>query len=61
MENLKESVIIRKYPGRDLVAEHRKKEAFTPFRGLEDAMRRNAAFSLWKSLAPSGRPAAQTA
>jgi len=49
MENLKESVILRKYQGLDPVAEY-KNEAFLLYKGLEDTMRFNAVFSLWQSL-----------
>lgn len=59
MENLKESVILRKYQGRDPVVEYQN-EAFLLFKGLEDTMRFNAVFSLWQSLASTGQPAAQT-
>ena len=60
MENLKESVILRKYQGRDPVVEYRN-EAFTLFEGLEDTMRFNAVYSLWQSLVAAGQPATQTA
>ena len=60
MENLKESVILRKYQGRDPVVEYQN-EAFTLFKGLEDTMRFNAVYSLWQSLATVGQPATQTA
>lgn len=60
MENLKESVILRKFEGRDPVAEYRN-EAFTLFQGLEDTMRRNAVFSLWQSFAKSSQGVAQVA
>ncbi|CAB9513768.1 Protein translocase subunit SecA [Seminavis robusta] len=60
MENLKESVILRKYQGRDPVVEYQN-EAFTLFKGLEDTMRFNTVFSLWQSLAAAGQPAAQVA
>lgn len=60
MENLKESVILRKYQGRDPVVEYQN-EAFTLFKGLEDTMRFNAVFSLWQSLATAGQPATQAA
>lgn len=60
MENLKESVILRKYQGRDPIVEYQN-EAFTLFKGLEDTMRFNTVFSLWQSLAATGEPAAQTA
>lgn len=49
MENLKESVVLRKYQQLDPVAEY-KSEAFEMFKGLEDAMRLNAIYSLWQSL-----------
>jgi len=49
MENLKESVVLRKYQNLDPVAEY-KNEAFGMFKGLEDAMRLNAIYSLWQSL-----------
>ena len=57
MENLKETVILRKYQNRDPVAEYRN-EAFALFQGLEDTMRFNAVYSLFQSLAT--QPAAQT-
>jgi preprotein translocase subunit SecA len=60
MENLKESVILRKYQGRDPVVEYQR-EAFMLFKGLEDTMRFNAVFSLWQSLAAVSQPAAQVA
>ena len=60
MENLKESVILRKYQGLDPVSEYQN-ESFQLFQGLEDTMRRNAVFSLWQSLATAGEPATQTA
>ena len=60
MENLKESVILRKYQGLDPVAEY-SNEGFQLFQGLEDTMRLNAVFSLWQSLATSNQQAAQTA
>ena len=53
MENLKESVILRKYQNLDPVMEYRN-EAFHLFQGLEDKMRFNAVFSLWQSLASAG-------
>lgn len=49
MENLKESVVLRKYQNLDPVAEY-KNEAFGMFKGLEDAMRLNAIYSLWQSV-----------
>lgn len=54
MENLKESVILRKYQGRDPLSEYQN-EAFKLFQGLENTMRRNAVFSLWQSLASVGQ------
>ena len=60
MENLKESVLLKKYQGLDPVSEYQN-EAFTLFKGLEDTMRFNAVFSLWQSLASSGQPATQAA
>jgi len=60
MENLKESVILRKYQGRDPVVEYQN-DAFTLFKGLEDTMRFNAVYSLWQSLATVGQPDAQAA
>jgi preprotein translocase subunit SecA len=50
MENLKESVILRKYQNRDPLTEYQN-EAFKLFQGLEDTMRFNAVYSLWQSLA----------
>lgn len=58
MENLKENVILRKYQNLDPISEYRN-EAFQFFQGLEDKMRRNAVYSLWQSITPSG--VAQTA
>jgi len=49
MEDLKESVVLRKYQNLDPVAEY-KNEAFLLFQGLGDKMRFNAVFSLWQSL-----------
>ena len=49
MEDLKESVILRKYQNLDPVAEYRE-EAYSLFQGLEDKMRNNSVFSLWQSL-----------
>lgn len=60
MENLKESVILRQYEGRDPVSEY-ENEAFRFFQGLEDTMRFNAVFSLWQSLETADQPATQTA
>jgi preprotein translocase subunit SecA len=58
MENLKESVILRKYQNRDPLTEYQN-EAFKLFQGLEDTMRFNAVYSLWQSLAT--KPAAAAA
>jgi len=52
MENLKESVILRKYSGLDPIAEY-KNEAFNFFQGLEDRMRFNSIYSVWQNLVPS--------
>lgn len=60
MENLKESVILRKYQGRDPVVEYQN-ESLALFKGLEDTMRFNAVYSLWQSLAATGQPSAQAA
>ena len=49
MENLKESVVLRKFQGRDPLKEY-EGEAFKLFEGLEDTMRLNAVYSLWQSL-----------
>ena len=49
MEDLKESVILRKYQNLDPVAEYRE-ESFRLFQGLEDKMRFNSVYSLWQSL-----------
>ena len=49
MENLKESVVLRKYEGLDSVTAY-KNEAFVLFQGLTDTMRNNAVYSLWQSL-----------
>ena len=49
MEDLKESVILRKYQNLDPVAEYRE-ESFSLFQGLEDKMRFNSIYSLWQSL-----------
>merc|ERR1712232_720893 len=49
MENLKESVILRKYQNLDPVAEYRN-DSFEMFQGLENKMRFNTVFSLWQSL-----------
>merc|ERR1712050_50370 len=60
LESLKEAVLMRKYEGRDPVAEYQN-DAFMLFQGLEDTMRFNAVYSLWQSLASAGQPAIQTA
>lgn len=60
MENLKESVILRKYQGLDPVSEYQN-ESFQLFQGLEDTMRFNAVFSLWQSFATASEPATQAA
>jgi preprotein translocase subunit SecA len=60
MENLKESVILRKYQGRDPVSEY-EKEAFILFKDLEDRMQLNAVFSLWQGLRVSREAAVQPA
>ena len=49
MENLKESVVLRQFEGRDPLKEY-EGEAFGLFKGLEDTMRFNSVFSLWQSL-----------
>jgi len=49
MENLKESVTLRKYQNLDPIAEY-KEEALGMFTGLENTMRINACYSLWQSL-----------
>lgn len=54
MENLKESVILRKYQGLDPVAEY-KNEAFEQFQGLQDKMRFNSIYSVWQSIAPAAQ------
>uniref|UniRef100_A0A7S2YPR9 SecA family profile domain-containing protein n=1 Tax=Entomoneis paludosa TaxID=265537 RepID=A0A7S2YPR9_9STRA len=60
MENLKESVILRQYQGRDPLQEYNN-EAFKLFKGLEDNMRLNAVFSLWQSFVAAQQPAAAAA
>merc|ERR1712232_376289 len=55
MENLKESVVLRSYQGRDPVSEYRN-EAFKLFQGLEASMRLNSVFSLWQSLVTANQP-----
>jgi len=49
MENLKETVILRKYQDRDPVAEY-KESSFKMFEGLENVMRLNTVYSFWQSL-----------
>jgi len=49
MEDLKETVILKKYQGLDIVAEY-KEEAFQYFQGLQDKMRLDAVYSAWQSL-----------
>jgi preprotein translocase subunit SecA len=49
MENLKESVVLRKFQGLDPLKEY-ELEAFGLFKGLQDTMRFNSVFSLWQSL-----------
>jgi preprotein translocase subunit SecA len=60
MENLKESILLRSYQGRDPVTEYQN-EAFELFKGLEETMQFNAVFSLWQSLATAPAPATATA
>ena len=57
MENLKESVVMRQYQGRDPLSEYTA-EAFALFKGLEDSMRVNAVFSLWQSFVAAAQPVA---
>jgi preprotein translocase subunit SecA len=49
LENLKESVVVRQFQGRDPLKEY-EGDAFGLFQGLEKTMRFNAVFSLWQSL-----------
>lgn len=49
MENLKETVILRKYQNLDPVAEY-KDEALTQFQALDGKMRLNTVYSLWQSI-----------
>lgn len=49
LEDLKESVVLRKYQNLDPLNEY-KEEAFALFQGLEDKIRFNTIFSLWQSL-----------
>ena len=49
LENLKESVVVRKFQGRDPLKEY-EGDAFGLFKGLENTMRFNAVFSLWQSI-----------
>lgn len=60
MENLKESVVMRKFQGRDPLSEYTA-DAFTLFKGLEDRMRTNAVYSLWQSFVAVPQPVAATA
>lgn len=60
MENLKESVVMRKFQGRDPLSEYTA-DAFTLFKGLEDRMRVNAVYSLWQSFAVAPQPAVTAA
>ncbi|KAL7563001.1 hypothetical protein ACA910_013526 [Epithemia clementina (nom. ined.)] len=60
MENLKESVVMRKFQGRDPLSEYTV-DAFTLFKGLEDRMRMNAVFSLWQSFVAAPQPVAAAA
>jgi preprotein translocase subunit SecA len=55
MENLKESVVLRKFQGRDPLKEY-EGESFGLFKGLEDTMRMNAVYSLWQSIVPNVAP-----
>jgi preprotein translocase subunit SecA len=49
LENLKESVVVRQFQGRDPLKEY-EADAFGLFKGLENTMRFNAVFSLWQGL-----------
>jgi preprotein translocase subunit SecA len=49
MENLKESVVLRKFQGLDPLKEY-ELEAFGLFKGLQDTMRFNSVYSIWQSL-----------
>jgi len=49
LENLKESVVVRKFQGRDPLKEY-EGDAFGLFQSLEKTMRFNAVFSLWQSI-----------
>lgn len=60
MENLKESVLLRKYQNLDPVAEY-KTDAFDQFGRLENKMRQNTVYSLWQSLAAAPEGVPQTA
>eukprot|EP00559_Dactyliosolen_fragilissimus_P006822 CAMPEP_0184870714 /NCGR_PEP_ID=MMETSP0580-20130426/38518_1 /TAXON_ID=1118495 /ORGANISM="Dactyliosolen fragilissimus" /LENGTH=943 /DNA_ID=CAMNT_0027372957 /DNA_START=312 /DNA_END=3143 /DNA_ORIENTATION=+ len=51
MENLKETVILKKYQNLDPVAEYRE-GAFILFQNLINRMRLDATYSLWQSLGP---------
>jgi len=50
LENLKEAVVVRKFEGKDPLNAY-VEDAFKFFEGLQDAMRNNAVYSLWQSLA----------
>jgi preprotein translocase subunit SecA len=60
LENLKESVLLLKYQGRDPISEYQN-QAFQLFQGLEETMRFNAVFSLWQSFAAQPAAAVTTA
>jgi preprotein translocase subunit SecA len=60
LENLKESVLLLKYQGRDPIAEYQN-QAFQLFQGLEETMRFNAVFSLWQSFVAQRAAAVATA
>ena len=57
MEDLKETVALRKFKGIDIVQEYQE-EAFTLFEGLEDKIRLNTVYSLWQSLVTATQPSA---
>ena len=59
MEDLKETVALRKFKGGDIVQEYQE-EALALFEGLEDKIRLNTVYSLWQSLvtATQGVPSA---
>jgi preprotein translocase subunit SecA len=60
LENLKESVLLLKYQGRDPISEYQN-QAFQLFQGLEETMRFNAVFSLWQSFVAQRAAATVTA